>query len=53
MSTMISDWSDPADSWDDEQLLAVLTASLQARQAVPPGFIDAGKNAFPCLDSRA
>ena len=46
MSTVIFDWFDPDDGWDDEQLLAVLTASMQARQAVPPGFIDIGKNAF-------
>jgi hypothetical protein len=46
MSTMIFDWLDSDDSWDDEQLLAVLTASMHARQAVPPEFIDIGKNAF-------
>ena len=46
MSTVVFDWFDPDNRWDDEQLLAALTASIQARQAVPPEFIDAGKNAF-------
>jgi hypothetical protein len=46
MGTMIFDWFGPDDRWDDEQLLAVLTASIQARQAVPPEFIEIGKNAF-------
>ena len=46
MSTVVFDWFDPDNRWDDEQLLAALTASIQARQAVPPEFIDIGKNAF-------
>jgi hypothetical protein len=32
--------------WDDEQLLAVLRESLDAREAVPPEFVELGKNAF-------
>jgi hypothetical protein len=34
------------DAWDDEQLLALLKQSLQARKAVPPEFIQSGKNAY-------
>jgi hypothetical protein len=35
------------DSWDDdEQLLVALRESIQARQAVPPEFVEAAKNAF-------
>src|SRR5262249_42710465 len=34
------------DSWDDEELLAALRQALAARRAVPPEFIEAGKNAF-------
>jgi hypothetical protein len=34
------------DGWDDEQLLAALRESLQAREAVPPWFIETGKNAY-------
>jgi hypothetical protein len=36
----------PGAWWDDEQLLALLKESLQARQAVPPEFIEIGKNAY-------
>jgi hypothetical protein len=32
--------------WDDEELLAALREALNARQAVPPEFVEAGKNAF-------
>jgi hypothetical protein len=32
--------------WDDEELLAALRQALYARQAVPPEFVEAGKNAF-------
>jgi len=32
--------------WDDEELLAVLREALRARQAVPPEFVEAAKNAF-------
>lgn len=35
-----------ADSWDDEALLAALQHAVRARQAVPPEFVEAGKNAF-------
>lgn len=34
------------DIWDDEQLLAALKESLGARQAVPPEFVELGKNAY-------
>jgi hypothetical protein len=34
------------DSWSDEELLAALAQALRARQAVPPEFVEAGKNAF-------
>ena len=34
------------DSWDDEELLAALREALDARQAVPPGFVETGKNAY-------
>jgi hypothetical protein len=34
------------DTWDDEQLLAALKEALAAREAVPPEFIEIGKNAF-------
>lgn len=36
----------PGPWWDDEQLLALLKESLQARKAVPPEFIEIGKNAY-------
>ena len=32
--------------WDDEELLAALQRALRTRRAVPPGFVEAGKNAF-------
>jgi hypothetical protein len=34
------------DSWDDGQLLRALKESLRARRAVPPDFVETGKNAF-------
>jgi hypothetical protein len=34
------------DIWDDERLLALLREALQAYEAVPPGFVEAGKNAY-------
>jgi hypothetical protein len=34
------------DFWDEAQLLDALKAALQARQSVPPEFIQAGKNAY-------
>ena len=34
------------DGWDDEELLAALGRALSARRAVPPEFVEAGKNAF-------
>jgi hypothetical protein len=34
------------DIWDDEQLLAALREALDADEAVPPEFIEAGKNAY-------
>lgn len=34
------------DSWDDEQLLGALKEALRARRAVPPEFVEAGKNAY-------
>jgi hypothetical protein len=34
------------DSWDDEQLLGALKDALLARRAVPPEFVEAGKNAY-------
>jgi hypothetical protein len=35
-----------AEGWDDEELLAALQQALRARQAVPPQFVEAAKNAF-------
>jgi hypothetical protein len=32
--------------WDDEELLAALREALAERQAVPPEFVEAAKNAF-------
>ena len=32
--------------YDDEELLAVLRQALAERQAVPPEFVEAAKNAF-------
>jgi hypothetical protein len=34
------------DIWDDDQLLAALREALEADEAVPPEFIEAGKNAY-------
>jgi hypothetical protein len=34
------------DSWDDEQLLGALREALRAGRAVPPEFVEAGKNAY-------
>jgi hypothetical protein len=35
-----------ADSWDDDDLLAALQQAVRERQAVPPEFVEAGRNAF-------
>src|SRR5258708_38261855 len=35
-----------AEGWDDEELLAALREALRAREAVPPEFVEAAKNAF-------
>jgi hypothetical protein len=35
-----------AEGWDDEELLAALQEALRAREAVPPEFVEAAKNAF-------
>jgi hypothetical protein len=35
-----------AEGWDDEELLAALQEALRARDAVPPEFVEAAKNAF-------
>jgi hypothetical protein len=32
--------------WDDDQLLGALRQALKAREAVPPWFVETGKNAF-------
>ena len=34
------------ESWDDDRLLAALREALHARRAVPPKFIETGKNAY-------
>jgi hypothetical protein len=34
------------DGWNDEQLLRELREALRARQAVPPEFVETGKNAY-------
>ena len=34
------------DRWDDEQLLSALRQAIDARRAVPPGFVQAAKDAF-------
>jgi hypothetical protein len=34
------------DDWDDDELLLKLRQAVQARDAVPPAFVEAGKNAF-------
>jgi hypothetical protein len=39
-----------AESWDDEALLAELQQAVRARRAVPPEFVEAGKNAFAWRD---
>jgi hypothetical protein len=39
-----------AERWDDEELLAALQEALGARLAVPPEFVEAGKNAFAWHD---
>jgi len=33
-------------AWDDDDLLAALREALRAREAVPPEFVEAAKNAF-------
>ena len=38
------------DRWDDEQLLAALRQAIDARRAVPPGFVQAAKDAFTWHD---
>jgi hypothetical protein len=35
-----------AEGWDDDALLAGLKQALGARRAVPPEFVETGKNAF-------
>lgn len=35
-----------AEGWDDDALLTALQQALRARRAVPPEFVEAGKNAF-------
>jgi hypothetical protein len=35
-----------AEGWDDGELLAALQQALRRRQAVPPEFVAAGRNAF-------
>src|SRR5260221_12844723 len=39
-----------AEGWDDEELLAALREALRAREAVPPEFVEAAKNAFAWHD---
>jgi hypothetical protein len=34
------------DSWDDDRLLAALKEALREKGAVPPEFVEAGKNAY-------
>ena len=34
------------DGWDDETVLTALREALRARQAVPPGFIEAAQSVF-------
>ena len=34
------------DGWDDEQLLGALREAMRAREAVPPGLIEAAKSAY-------
>jgi hypothetical protein len=35
-----------SDAWTDEELLAELRQALEARRAVPPGFVEAAKGAL-------
>jgi hypothetical protein len=35
-----------SDDWDDEQILGSLCDALKARRAVPPWFVETGKNAY-------
>jgi hypothetical protein len=35
-----------AHSWDDDELLVALRQAVRERQAVPPEFVEAGRNAF-------
>jgi hypothetical protein len=35
-----------AERWDDDELLAALRQAVHAREAVPPEFVEAGRNAF-------
>jgi hypothetical protein len=39
-----------ATGWDDDALLAVLREALRAREAVPPDFVEAARNAFAWHD---
>ena len=34
------------DGWDDDQLLGALRGAMRAREAVPPGFVEAAKGAY-------
>jgi hypothetical protein len=36
--------------WDDDDLLVALRQAVRERQAVPPEFVDAGRNAFAWRD---
>jgi hypothetical protein len=38
------------DSWNDDQILEALREAMRARQAVPPQFVQAGKNAYAWHD---
>ena len=38
------------DDWDDDELLLRVRQAVQARNAVPPAFVEAGKNAFAWHD---
>ena len=35
-----------ADGWDDDELLVALRQAVRERQAVPPEFVEAARNAF-------
>lgn len=39
-----------SEGWDDDELLAALHEAISARQAVPPEFVEAGKNAYTWHD---